>query len=565
MAASKLTPWSRLKALIRLERREVILILGYGIAIASLWLIIPVAVSWLVNTVAFGVLLQPVVILALIVFLALGFVSAMQVLQTISTEMLQRRIFARCALSIASRIPKTDHTKFEKYHGPELINRFLETFSLQKSVIYLVLDALPSFLSVLAGLIIVAVYHPLFLVFDILVIIIGGMFIGYYMAKPAAETKLEESTAKYETTAWLQEVARNTNTFSRDDGYSFAMTRAESVVNHYLNKRELHFKYTLRQLVGFLALKTISSALVLGIGGYLVITQQLTLGQLVAAQIIVFMVIESFARFGGYYETLYDVFASLDKLGKIFDIDLARSGAGIIPKTDSPADIDFKHLKIYDDTGYEEISNLTLKIKAGEKIGITGSRVLGMSKLLDCVAGTRDPNEGFIEIDEYHVRDLSEDYLLSQIRLIRHNEIFNGSIIDNITLGRPVEERQVRELLEELGLSSRLIESYGTGLTANVLTYGPKLNQTVTKQILLARAMISRPSILLIDEVLDGMEQNAMRAALRLLLHKKAPWTLLLVSQDQYILKQCDRVLRIDDPKPQLNRRTRGGRNASRI
>lgn len=563
MASEKFTPYQRLQSLIRLERKDVVLIVGYGIAIASLWLVIPVAVSSLVNTVAFGVLLQPVVVLALIVFLALGFVSFLQLMQTILAEMLQRRIFARSALSAATRIPRTEITTISRYHGPELLNRFLETMALQKGVVYLVLDALPSILSVITGLIIVAVYHPLFLLFDLLVIIVGGLIIGYYMAKPAARTKILESDAKFKTAAWLQEIARHSVTFSRQDGYQFALKKTENIVSEYINARELHFKYTFRQVIGFLALKTFSSSLVLGIGGYLVIQQQLTLGQLVAAQIIVFMVIESFSRFGGYFEALYDVFAALDKLGKISDVPLSRSGAGIIPEHSGPAEIRLNNIKITDEHGFEEISDLSLHIRPGEKIGITGNRVLGISFLIDTIAGFRDPAEGYTDINGYHVRDLADEYLMSRIRLLRHNEIFHGTYIENIALGRPIEEGQIRFLLEELGLSGRLIESYGTGLTAEVQTYGPRLNQTATKQILLARAMVNKPSLLMLDEILDGMEPGALTAAMKLLLHKKAPWTLLLVSQHQSILNQCDRVLHLDSKNHKIKINRRRGRNAS--
>ncbi|MCB1146255.1 MAG: ABC transporter ATP-binding protein, partial [Leptospiraceae bacterium] len=213
MKISTGNPLSKIQNLLRLESKDVTIIIFYGLVMALLSLIVPVAISSLVNTVAFGVFLQPVLVLTFIVFVAYIFLTVLTAMQTILAEMIQRRFFARSAIGIANRMPFINRDILDDYYPPELVNRFFDTMTVQKGLITLMLEAIPGFLGAMVGLFIIALYHPYFLVFDIIILLITVPLLGYYLGRNAYNAKMDESTAKYKVAAWLQDISRYNLTF----------------------------------------------------------------------------------------------------------------------------------------------------------------------------------------------------------------------------------------------------------------------------------------------------------------------------------------------------------------
>jgi len=321
----RLEPLARLRAMLSGERRTLWVAVVYSIVIGLLTLVLPVAVQSLVNTVAFASALQPLVVLTLFVLLALAFSTVMNWSRAGVVEIVQRSIFARVATDVTWRLVRVRAEAFDRYYGPELVNRFFDTVTVQKSAALLLIDGLSIVMQTVIGMVLLAVYHPWLLAFDLL-LIVAMVIIVFALGHGAITTSIRESKAKYELEAWLEQIAAHLVTFKSAGGAEYAVHRSQRLLEDYLTYRDTHFKILIRQIVGSFALQATASAALLGIGGWLVINRQLTLGQLVAAELLVSAMLSAFTKFGKQLEVFYDLCAAIDKLGALIDLPLERSG-----------------------------------------------------------------------------------------------------------------------------------------------------------------------------------------------------------------------------------------------
>ena len=289
MHSSEKTPFSRLLAWLTGEKTLLLITVVYSIGIGLLSLVVPVAVQSLVNSVAFGNLLQPLAVLTLIVLTGLGFSAVLQGMRTYVVELLQRRVLVSIASDSMNRLLRAKVEAFDGYHGPELVNRFLEVVTVQKSGAMLLIDGLSILMQTTIGMILLGVYHPWLLAFDFLLLLFI-LVVLFPMGRGAVKTSILESKAKYELVAWLEEIARWPALFKSKNGLQYATHRTDELVQDYLTYRGKHFRILLRQILGSLTMQAVASALLLGVGGWLVIQRQLTLGQLVAAELVVTLV-----------------------------------------------------------------------------------------------------------------------------------------------------------------------------------------------------------------------------------------------------------------------------------
>ncbi len=542
-------PWVRLKGLLAFESRELWVAVIYSAAIGLVTLVLPVAVQALVNTVAFGTLLQPLVILTLLVFLALCFAAVLQVYRAWVVELIQRRIFVRTAGDVTLRLVNVRTSALDQYHGPELVNRFLDVVTVQKAAASLLVDGLSVLFSAVIGMILLAVYHPWLLAFDVLLLAFIAVVL-FPLGSGAIPTAVKESKAKYGLVAWLEEIARNQISFKSSPGASFAMSKTNEFVTDYLIYRARHFRILLRQIAGSFFLQAVASAILLGVGGWLVISRQLTLGQLVAAEIVVALVVSSFTKFGKHLETFYDLMAATDKLGYLTDLPLERTGGEPLPRTGRGARLRVKDLTI----GYPErgaiFEGANLEVASGARIGLLGATGKGKSTILDVIYGLREPEAGFVELDGRDYRDIQLNDLRSQVALVRHPEIFEGTILENLRLGlENCDSVMAKEALEKVGLLESVLELPG-GIHTRLASGGLPLSPGQRVQLELARALLHRPRLLILDESLDYLDDLPHKdRLLESLFSRSAAWTLIVVSQDPAILARCEQVYSLHDRK----------------
>lgn len=551
------SPWERVKSLIRVERHDVWVAVIYSVVIALLSLVIPIATQTLVNTVAFGNLLQPLVILSLVVLAGLGLSTVFTALRTYVVELIQRRIFVRVAAKVIHRLVRVRGEAFQEQHGPELVNRFLDVVTLQKNCATLIVDGLSIFMSTVIAMILLGVYHPWLLVFDILLLAFI-LLILFPLSSGAVETAIKESKAKYAIVAWFEEVAKNQITFKNPRGMAYALERTDDLTQTWLAYRVNHFRILMRQIVSFLTLQAIASAALLGIGGWLVIQRQLTLGQLVAAELVVTAVISGISKFGKQLELFYDLQASLDKLGYLIDLPLEPAGGEVMRQPDSPAGLELKQVAFSYGSRQGVLSEINWFVEPGSRICLTGNSGGGKTTLLNILYGLNEPEHGVVEIDGLDMRAIRRDALRSGISLVREPEIFSASVYDNATLGcQDVSLAEVQAALASVGLLEE-IQALPDGLNTMLAPEGYPLSAGQAIRLRFARAILNRPRLLIADESLDTVRDARERdVLLDTLFSREAPWTLIVASAEDDVMRQCDRVYEITSGRLVLRRQRR--------
>ncbi|RUL88627.1 ABC transporter ATP-binding protein [Tautonia sociabilis] len=542
------SPLKRLLGLLRLEvSRDLGLVVAYAVGVGILSLATPLAIEAVVTTVALNLLLQQLIVLTLILFGCLALAALLRVLQTYMVELVQRRLFVRVAADLAYRLPRVRIDAYDRSNGPELVNRFFDVMTVQKVAALLLLDGISVVLGAGIGLVVLAFYHPFLLGFD-LVLLLSMTLIIWLLGRGAVTTSIQESIAKYQVAGGLEEIARVPLAYKVDGGADFAVDRTDAATRRYLSARRRHFVILMRQIVFALGLQAVASSALLGLGGYLVIREQLTLGQLVAAELIVATVLMSFTKLGKHLEAWYDLMAAIDKLGVLVDLPLERSDGEVHRETGVVgAALKVKDISYGYDPHHPVVRHLDLEIKPGERLAVIGPSGSGKSTLVDLIYGLRQPTSGTIELDGVNTRDLRLESLRAEVAVVKGLEVIEDTILENVRMGRLwLSLVDVRQALESAGLLEE-VARLPDGMQTVLSSKGAPLSVGQTRRLMLARAIVGDPRLLVIDEGLDGLDLDARRRLMDTLFDRSAPWSLLIVSHSQEVVAQCDRVVILAD------------------
>lgn len=538
-----LDPLQRLQELIHIEREDIATLLAYGIGIGLMSLATPIAVQALVNTIAFGALLQPLVVLTLILLVLLGFSNTLVALQFYVVEILQRRLFVRFFGAAARRLQSATLSCRDSLYLPELTNRFFDVVSLQKTAASLLLETLGYLLQTLIGMLLLAFYHPMLLALD-LFLIAALYLVLFVMGKGGIPSAIEQSRAKYVAAAWLEGIAGNPVLGKSRLDSDFLDLQTRRIAEDYLTACVRHFRILSRQNIGGLVLHALANTALLGMGGWMVIERQLSLGQLIAAELVVNAMVYGLTRLGKTLDNFYELVASIDKIGYLLDLPQEHDQGSAAPKGSGPVAIDIKQLTLAESLQVDRIKQLDLQLAAGASLALSIGAERGT--LLDALYGLRAPTAGRISIDGLDMRDLSLGELRDQIGLVRHAEVIDASIIENIALGRTLETGEIRAALDQVGLLED-ISALPDSLNTRLHGHGVPLSPEQCLRLTLARAIAARPRLLMIDRVLDQIDQQWLPRILDCLLGNSANWSLIIISHDTQVIARCRRHAHIRD------------------
>ncbi|MEZ6143666.1 MAG: ABC transporter ATP-binding protein [Zavarzinella sp.] len=535
-------PWYRIRQLILVDRSDIYLIVTFALLVAILSLATPIAVEAMVSTVMFGVLLWPIIWLAVALFGFMFLSGLIRVAEVYVIEILQRRIFVRVVERFSRLIPRVQMTEFNHEYGPALINRFFDVQKVQKSMATLLLDGIELVLIIIVGLTVLAFYHPLLLAFDVGLIVCLILLI--LLGRGGVKTSIEESHVKYEVAEWLQELARIPRTIRTAGGPVIAVNRADHLAHEYVIARKAHFSIVFRQFSFAVLIQIVANVLLLGLGGWLVTKQELTIGQLIASELIIAMVVNSLLKIYKYLDSWYDLFTGVEKLGVIDDLPTERDTGAPLPAR--PVGISIKvqdaTFRIYNQTKF--FPNFT--IRSGEKIALVGSAGVGKSVLLDFFSGFKEPTSGVVSLDGVSLKELQLESVRQQVSVVHELEIINGTVYDNILLRREaLTVEQISEALDRAGILN-IVNHLEDGLQTRLMPNGRPLSETEAMRLCIARAIVAGPRLLVLDGVLDRLDLEECPRLLETLFAENAPWTLVVVTRNQEILDRCDRVLNLD-------------------
>lgn len=502
------SPWRVAYDLVREDRSDLLAIAVYATGVGLLSLVLPLTVQVLVNTVAFGTVVQPIVLLTLFLAAGLVFSAVLQATQAFMVEVIQRRLVVRVVSRLSERLRRVSADAFQAHRGSELMNRFFDVFVAQKAIASLALGGIEAVLAVVAGLVLLAVYHPLLLGFGGL--IVAGLFVVLrLMGRGATYTAIYESKAKYAIAAWLEDMAVQRNLLKLGGGGEFAQRRLDALAAAWLGARDAHFRIVFRQYIGTLGLQVMASATLLGLGGWLVVQRELSVGQLVAAELVVNLVVVSLSKLGGKLETAYDLVAAADKLHLLLDLPLEREGGSPPARARGAAKVELRRVS----TPGGELRDLSLVLEPGQRLVVRGGAERTRA-LVDLLFGLRVQASGVVRLDGDDVRDLSLQGLRSRVLLVAEPEVLPASVSENVAaVGRALTPRDVWGILERVGLSER-VEMLPEGLQTVLGEGGAPLTREEAQRLVIARALAAHPALLVLDGALDGLPRRLQRTVL---------------------------------------------------
>ena len=548
---TKINPVTRILNLVRLERKEITAIYFYAILGGLIQLSVPVGVQSIIGFVMGGAMVTSLVILIILVVLGVLLNGFLQIGQMRIIEKIQQRIFVRYAFTIAGRLPHVDMKKTDAYYLPELMNRFFEIPLLQKGLAKLLLDMPAAMIQILFGLILLSLYHPAFILFGLVLVLILWLIL-YYSGNRGLQSSLAESTWKYSVAAWLEEMARMVKTFKYAKDTQISMRKTDERTVGYLEARNHHFSILQLQFKVLVAFKVLITAAMLIVGSVLLVNQQLNIGQFIAAEIVILTVINSVEKLIGNLESVYDVLTSAEKIGVLTDKPQESSGTLTLEPGEQGLSIAFQQVSFGYDEKEQILKDLSFSVSPGQKVCITGPEGSGKSTLLRLLSGAYQDFNGAILINDLPIGNYDADSIRKHSGiLLSQQDIFHGTLMENCTMGAPQADiGELRTLIRKTGLEP-FIASLDKGLDTQLEPGGKRLSKTVIHKILLVRALLGKPRLLLLEEPWQGMEAMYTRQLQQLLLRELPDSTILITTHDDQFAQQCDQVIRLNNVSTQ--------------
>lgn len=542
-------PVRRLFQLLKTEKQEIFYILFYAIVVGLISLIVPLGIQTTVELISGGVIFSSVYLMIGLVIVGVIVSGVLQMIQISLVEFLQRRIFTKAAFEFAYRIPRIRLEALQKNYAPELINRFFDVMTIQKGLPKLLIDLSSASIQILFGLLLISLYHPFFVFFGLILLSTLGLI--FYLTGPRGlNSSIQESKYKYKVAQWLEELARAIQSFKLAGSTELPLRKTDYNVNSYLKNRKIHFNVLLTQYSFIVLFKACIIGGLLILGTILVVDRQITLGQLVASEIVIILILGAVEKIIMYMDVVYDLLTAVDKVAHVTDLPIERTGGYDFPKVkDEGFSVRFKDLKYkYKGSNQYALNGINLEISAGEKICLTGSGGAGKTTLVNVLAGLYSDYEGVATINHFSLRDLDLTHLRDYVaKNISQEDLFDGTLIENLTVGKISETVQdAIEAMRTVGILDT-VNAMPDGLNTQILSGGIGLSSSFCNKLILARCLAEKPRLLILNDLFHAITKKEKMELLGVL--HQAKRTIIYVSNDPLVMSACDRVVILADGK----------------
>lgn len=545
-----LTPLYRLYKLLAAEKKDIFYVYIYAILIGLLSLSMPLGIQAAVELISGGVVFSSVYVLITFIILAVIATGVLQVFQITIVEYLQRRVFTKAAFEFAFRVPRIKMESVLNLHMPELMNRFFDVLTLQKGLPKLLIDLSTGAIQIIFALLLLSFYHPFFVFFGLgLLATLFGIF--YLTGPKGLRSSIVESKYKYKVVYWLEEMARTLYSFKLAGNTSLPIKKTDLNVNNYLKNRGVHFDVLISQYAYILLFKAIVTGGLLIIGTILVVGREITLGQFVASEVIIILIIGAVEKIIMYMDIVYDMLTAVDKIAHVTDIELESTGGIDIPNDQlngKGLSIEVKDLNYtYPEHRHPSLKNINLGIKAGERICISGMGSSGKTTLTNILAGIHTGYEGSIAYNRYNLRDLDHTNLRDRIgKNISQEDIFEGTILENILVGKPFNDPQIAiEAIHQVGLTDEIYK-LKDGFNTQMLSAGKGYSSSFVNKVILARCLAKKPSLLILNDLFKNLPKYERLGIIETITHPDTFATVIIVSNDPVVMAAMDRVIYLE-------------------
>ena len=527
------------------ERDDMITVAMYAVMVSIFSLTIPLASQGIIDAVSMGTFTNQIVIFCGAITVGLLLYGVFTMLQYYTVDVLQRRLFAATGLEIAYRIPMMKRSALEGEYGPALINRFFDVITMQKSLAKILLDGLSYSLVALASLVLLSIYSPFFLIIGLLAILFAPVLI-WGLGRNGLETSIMESSTKYAMAHWLEDLSRCHQSFKLNGAASYVHARTDRLASNYVRTRGEHFRIFGRQLAGAAVFRALIVGLALGIGGYLVTRGDISLGQFVAAELVIVSLTAAGFNLVKLFEQGYDLLTAISKILHVTDKPLESVGGEPMPDGSGPATLQLRNVTV----GYGDrpaLEDVSFQVEAGTHVSIVGESGAGKSTLSRTLVRLHAPDRGRITFDGHDINRLDlTSYRRALGLALSTDELFKGTLEDNITMGRSFTYPEMEQALHMAHLEDDVL-ALRDGLNTPVTSAGLEFPQGFVRRIMIARAIIGEPRLLILDEAFNGIEEPVKQKLMdRIYTHDA--WTLITVTDDDPgTVQRADHVIVLDN------------------
>jgi ABC-type bacteriocin/lantibiotic exporter with double-glycine peptidase domain len=543
-------PMQRLRRLLEVDKKEITQVYAYALLNGLVNLSLPLGIQAIINLIQGGEVSTSWIILVCFVLIGIALTGVFQLMQLRIVENIAQKIFSRASFEFAFRIPRIKYSELYNYYAPELANRFFDTLTIQKGLPKILIDFSLSAFQIIAGLIVLSMYHSFFILFGVALIALVYTIL-VFTGPRGLKTSLVESKHKYDVAHWLEEIARTKMSFKLVKNPEISLLNTDDRVSNYINAREGHFKVLLGQFLSLIGFKVLVAAGLLIIGGLLVFRQEMNIGQFVAAEIIIILIINSVEKLIKSLDSIYDVLTALEKIGYVTDMELENETGLEFDKDIDQMAVSVSNIKFsFPDNSNNILDDISFDVPKGESVVITGSSGSGKSTLISLIAGINDPKSGVILFNGLSIQSVNGNSLRQHIGYaLSNNQIFQGSVLDNISMGREIIKTQdVVNSIELVNLEN-FIKTLPLGLNTQLDPEGKRIPRSAINKIILARAIVSNPTLLLLEDPLDHVPAVEKEVIIQNLTSKERPWSIIVTAVDSIWSKYINHEVKLDDGK----------------
>ncbi|MBK5910186.1 hypothetical protein CCR85_01595 [Rhodothalassium salexigens] len=502
--------WYYFRLILGPEARYFWMAVVFGVAISVLTLAVPISVQMVIDTIANTALVQPLIVLSLALFGLLALSALLMALRTHLLEIYGRRAYARLVSEFSLQAIYAQAPFFEEVKRDGLFHRYFDIMTLQRSLPEILIGGFSIILQAVIGFAVVSLYHPVFLAFNLVLILL--LFLVWQIWGPGAiRTGIDLSHAKYETAKWLSHLGETNGFYKSDHHIGFALQRSEELTANYIKKKKAHFRRNFAQTIGLLFLYATASAALLALGGWLVIRGQLSLGQLVAAELIMSAIFVGMSQFDSYLKRFYYVCMAIDEIGLVYKIPLENT-AGRLLLDDKVCDLRFDQVA---KTVRRREAVLDIVIPGGVKV-LARAEDDALQRLFTNLLKRHElPDRGWITLAGYDLMECDVHRLRQEVVVIDRPMVADCSIEEYLSLAASAEATrgQMFDVLRMVGIDD-IVKSFDKGLDTVMSPLGLPLSPEETMRLQLAAALLADPHILVLNESCDVIEQAVLERVL---------------------------------------------------
>jgi ABC-type bacteriocin/lantibiotic exporter with double-glycine peptidase domain len=504
---------------------------------------VPIAVQELVSTFSFAIEPRMIFTLSVIVASTLTGAVAFRVLQARAVETLNQRVYTRIAFAFTQTLPRLKEETFL----PQQANRFMEADLLTRALVAMAADLFNVVVVGSIGMTILVFYHPYFLVYNIM-LVTGFVVLLVVFGSGGFLITLDMSRLHYGLLHWMQNIAANLPHLRASGESPYLLQKTDELTKAYVRVRQRRSDLlTGRQYKAAAFWQVVGHTGMIATAGLLVSTGQLTIGQFAAAELIAGSLLFNMDQLARRMVAVFFAFVSFREVAAVLSLPQEETGHKTVVPLDqfglAGITLTARNLSYAQADAHPLFSAFDLDVAPGEKIALLCRTNTIKSVLARVLAGLYAPTTGVVRYNDMNLVEVSMDSITACRGLVLDSQpiLLDGTLENNITLGRnSITYEDIQWALEFVELDEE-IDSLPDGLTTMVTGQSSQFTESQILRLLVARAIVTHPHILIFEGTLHNMLPSLREVILRRLCSKDEPWSVIFVSNDPTFTAYVDR------------------------